>query len=113
MPLPIYYTIKGVRLYLPQSKLRMEYHYLLPKKSLWLRVLNTFWDLDFTIDIPQKMALEISSVEQPSSLEPLVCPGILDYQYQGSLSVLLGNLTSKPIQVKKGQAIGRAMLVPI
>lgn len=59
------------------------------------------------------MRLEISCVENFLLLKPQVYPGLLNYHLHESISILLVNLTSVPIFVKKCQQVACAMLVPI
>ena len=49
--------------------------------------------------IPKGHVATISSHENPSPREPLVCPGILDPAYADELVLLVGNLTDKPLVV--------------
>ena len=51
------------------------------------------------LTIPKGHLATISSIENPSPREPLVCPGVLDPAYSDELTLLVGNLTDSPLAV--------------
>lgn len=53
------------------------------------------------LTIPKGHLANTSSASNPSSCDPLVCPGVLDPAYSDELVLLVENLTNKSLVVDK------------
>ena len=73
---------------------------------------QTLINIHLSFEVPKNYILFLSSVNNPSIYEPLVCPGILNQSTVDEVILLLGNIYKHAITIKKNQQIATVHLVP-